>query len=64
MPNEYLLESNARRRERLYRWLRWFARERFYDWDVKRYGYISAIRIPFFGCVAFRRDDGSLQFKW
>lgn len=35
-----------------------------YDHESVRRDYHEAISLPVFGCVAFRRSDGSLQFRW
>jgi len=53
--------------------LRWVAfhilprREEPYDdqpGGVVELGYQSWVDVPALGCVAFRRTDGSLQFRW
>lgn len=41
-----------------------FAREGAYSPDSDVPGYTGWISVPIGGTVAFRRNDGSLQFRW
>lgn len=47
----------------LYRLLLPFVREREYE-NPAQIGYLSALWVPVLGCVAFRRLNGTLLFRW
>lgn len=53
---------SERLRRFVYYRLGFLVRERYYDPDLV--GYRSHLRAPIIGAVAFRREDGSLLFKW
>lgn len=53
----------ARLRFVLYHLLRPFVVVKEYEYESVRENYIESISVPLYGCVAFRRSDGTLQFS-
>lgn len=41
-----------------------FATERTYSDNSIVPGYTGWVSLPFIGVIAFRRDDGTLQYRW